>query len=122
MVRETNLLEGTDGHGLILPHVFFLFPGKFHPPLVEHILRSFDPVGVVDPMAGVGTVGVEAKAAGIPSLSLDIDPVSVFFTRVKTTPIPAEFLNAAWKDLSRSLVRFRRSEEEVEERKFRDLR
>lgn len=122
MGARTNLLEWNNGHGLRFTHDLFRFPGKFHPPLVERILKSIDPIGVVDPMAGVGTVAVEAKAAGIPSLSLDIDPVSAFFTRVKTTPISTEVLEAAWGDLSRSLMRFRRSEKEIEERKFRDLR
>ena len=52
-----------------------------------------------DIMAGVGTVAVEAKAAGIPSLSLDVDPVSVFFSKVKTTPISWTILRQAWNDL-----------------------
>jgi hypothetical protein len=122
MFQHTNLLEWEDGHGLRFTHDLFHFPGKFHPPLVEHVLRSFDPKGVVDPMAGVGTVAVEAKAAGIQSLSLDIDPLSVFFSRVKTTPISAESLQAAWIGLLHSLARFRRTNEEIEVRKFRDIR
>jgi hypothetical protein len=122
MVQHTDLLQWSDSHGYRFTHDLFRFPGKFHPPLVEHILRSVKPTGVVDPMAGVGTVAVEAKAAGIPSLSLDIDPVSTFFIKVKTNPISRRTLEAAWKDLSNSLHRFRRSEKEIEVRKFRDIR
>jgi hypothetical protein len=122
MVNKTDLLNWRSSHGHRFTHDWFRFPGKFHPPLVEHILHSFRPTGVLDPMAGVGTVAVEAKAAGIPSLSLDIDPVSSFFTRVKTTPISGTTLRAAWSDLSDSLNTFRRSEKEVEIRKFRDIR
>jgi len=122
MVEKTNLLEWNGSHGYRFTHDWFRFPGKFHPPLVEHILRSVNRTGVVYPMAGVGTVAVEAKAAGIASLSLDIDPISAFFTRVKTTPISAATLKAAWNDLSDSLSRFRRSEQEIEMRKFRDIR
>jgi hypothetical protein len=122
MVQKTNLLAWSGSHGLRFTHDWFRFPGKFHPPLVEHILRSLSPSGVLDPMAGVGTVAVEAKAAGIPSLSLDIDPVSSFFMRVKTTPISAATLEAAWKGLSKSLAHFRRTEKEIEIRKFRDIR
>src|SRR3989442_12079268 len=114
MPYRMNLLKWNDGHGFRFTHDLFRFPGKFHPPLVEHILRCFDPVGVVDPMAGVGTVAVEAKAAGIPSLSVDIDPLSAFFIRVKTTPISDEILDAAWRDLSQSLERFRRGKAEIE--------
>src|SRR5258705_13664588 len=110
MVKKTNLLEWSDSHGRRFTHDWFRFPGKFHPPLVEHILRSVNPIAVLDPMAGVGTVAVEAKAAGIASLSLDVDPVSAFFIRVKTTPISAATLEAAWKGLSKSLAHFRRTE------------
>jgi len=121
-LKESNLFEWGPGHGYRFTHDWFRFPGKFHPPLIEHILKSINPTGVVDPMAGVGTVAVEAKAAGIPSLSLDIDPVSVFFTRAKTTPVSSDTLKAAWKYLSASLDEFRREKGEIEIRKFRDLR
>lgn len=122
MTNRTNLLDWDSSHGYRFTHDWFRFPGKFHPPLIEHILKAFKPVAVLDPMAGVGTVAVEAKAAGIPSLSLDIDPVSSFFTEVKTTPISNPTLRQAWADLSRSLERFRRDEKEIEKRKFRDIR
>src|SRR5947209_6876608 len=121
MNPRTDLLDWDGGHGLRFTHDLFKFPGKFHPPLVEQILRSFTPTGVVDPMAGVGTVSVEAKAMGISSLSIDIDPVSVFFSKVKTTPISAGLLNKAWKDLSSWLGRIRRDKREIEVRKFHDI-
>ncbi len=121
-IQDADMLRWNQSHGFRFTHDLFKFPGKFHPPLVEHILRSMNPAGVIDPMAGVGTVAVEAKAAGVPSLSLDIDPVSTFFARVKTTPIARRTLDCAWKDLSKSLRRFRRTDNEIEIRKFRDLR
>lgn len=122
MVREDDLLKWDDSHGYRFTHDLFRFPGKFHPPLVERILSSIAPTAVVDPMAGVGTVAVEAKAAGIPSWSIDIDPLSSFFTKVKTTPIPEASLTEAWADLSKSLEAFRRSADEIERRKFIDIR
>lgn len=122
MVQQTDLLSWNGSHGYRFTHDWFRFPGKFHPPLVEHILRSVKPSAVLDPMAGVGTVAVEAKAAGIPSLSLDVDPVSSFFIKVKTTPISTATLEAAWISLAQSLEQFRRSAKEIETRKFRDIR
>jgi hypothetical protein len=122
MNQSLDLLKWNGSHGYRFTHDWFRFPGKFHPPLVEHILRSMNPSGVLDPMAGVGTVAVEAKAAGVPSLSLDIAPLSIFFTKVKTTPISSRTLQVAWNDLSKSLKRFQRSEKEIEARKFRDIR
>ena len=122
ILRDSNLVEWNDGHGKRFTHDLFRFPGKFHPPLVEHILRITKPNAVMDPMAGVGTVAVEAKAAGIPSLSVDIDPVGVFFAKVKTTPINQEVLKSAWQSLRSSLEKHRRSREEIEARRFRDIR
>ncbi len=122
MAHKNNLLRWDGSHGYRFTHDWFRFPGKFHPPLVEHILRSLKPSAVVDPMAGVGTVPVEAKAAGIPSLSLDIDPISCFYTKVKTTPISGRTLASAWSDLERSLEHFSRDEKEVKIRQFRDIR
>jgi len=122
MNQYLDLLNWKGGHGYRFTHDWFKFPGKFHPPLVEHILRSMNPSGVLDPMAGVGTVAVEAKAAGIPSLSIDLDPVSIFFTQVKTTPISDRTLQAAWNQLSKELGLIQRSAKELEARKFRDIR
>ena len=122
MVQQTDLLKWNGSHGYRFTHDWFRFPGKFHPPLAEHMLRSVKPSAVLDPMAGVGTVAVEAKAAGIPSLSLDVDPVSTFFIKVKTTPISTATLEAAWISLAQSLEQFRRSAKEIETRKFRDIR
>jgi hypothetical protein len=122
MVQQTDLLKWNGSHGCRFTHDWFRFPGKFHPPLVEHILRSVNPTAVLDPMAGVGTVAVEAKAAGIPSLSVDVDPVSAFFIKVKTTPISTATLESAWISLAQSLEQFRRSAKEIETRKFRDIR
>lgn len=122
MPKQLDLLKWTGGHGCRFTHDWFKFPGKFHPPLVEHILRSLKPKRVLDPMGGVGTVAVEAKAAGIPSLSLDIDPLSVFFATAKTRPISTETLNAAWAGLSASLQKYKRDEAEIEDRQFRDIR
>ena len=58
-----DLSKWTGGHGKRLTHDLFRFPGEFHPPIVEHILDVTRPNAIVDPMAGVGTVAVEARAA-----------------------------------------------------------
>ncbi len=120
--RFADLLNWTNGHGYRFTHDWFRFPGKFHPPMVEHVLRSIKPNGVLDPMAGVGTVAVEAKAASIPSLSLDIDPISTFYTKAKTTIISERTLRSAWGEIKNSLTSFQRNQREIETRMFRDIR
>jgi hypothetical protein len=67
MGQVDELHNWRTGHGYRFTHDWFRFPGKFHPPLIEHVLTSIKPSAVLDPMAGSGTVAVEAKAAGIPS-------------------------------------------------------
>jgi hypothetical protein len=121
VLRPAQLLSWDDSHGHRFTHDLFKFPGKFHPPIVENILRQLTSRAVIDPMAGVGTVAVEAKIAGIPSLSIDVDPVSVFFARVKTTPICRATLDAAWKDLQPFLRRVRRPQRQIEDYRFQDI-
>lgn len=116
-----GLTDWEGGHYYRFTHDMFRFPGKFHPPLIEHILKKLEPEAVVDPMGGVGTVAVEAKAAGIPSLSVDIDPLSTFFTRVKSTPLDESVLLNAWTQLRENLDRHRRPSTEVEKRKIKDI-
>jgi hypothetical protein len=120
-LEPDRLLRWNDTHGQRFTHDFFKFPGKFHPPIVENILNLFKPCAVIDPMAGVGTVAVEAKAAGIPSLSIDVDPVGVFFARVKTTPISSVTLKTAWRSLRVVLDQMRRSEKQIIKFRFEDI-
>jgi DNA modification methylase len=120
-VKFGDFLAWDRTHGKRFTHDFFKFPGKFHPPIVENILRRLKPNAVIDPMAGVGTVAVEAKAAGIPSLSIDVDPVGVYFTRVKTTPISDDTLKGAWKSFQPTLEDMRRSEEQLKKYRFEDI-
>src|SRR6056297_2666148 len=70
------------------------FPGKFHPPLIAHILDKHDEHDVVaDPMCGCGTTGVEAAVNGKDAILNDIDPLSALMSRGKTNPVqPDEFL------------------------------
>jgi hypothetical protein len=120
--RKKDYLSWENGHGHRFTHDWFRFPGKFHPPLVEHLIKIFSPTGVLDPMAGVGTVAVEAKAAGIPTMSMDIDPISTFFIEAKTTPISSRVLIAAWEDLKKAIGKYKRYEKELEDRMFHDIR
>jgi len=70
------------------------FPGKFHPPLIAHLLDKHDDHDVVaDPMCGCGTTGVEAAVNGMDAILNDIDPLSALISRGKTNPVkPDKFL------------------------------
>lgn len=85
-------------------HSFFRFPGSFHPPLVNMLLKKHEESSLVgDPMVGSGCVAVEAIAEGRDIVSLDIDPLSCLITKVKSDPTePEEYkqLIQQWLELS----------------------
>ncbi len=68
------------------PHGVHEYRGKFFPQLVRSLINIAGiPDGglLADPMCGSGTSLVEGVARGICSVGLDLNPLSVFVTRVK---------------------------------------
>lgn len=70
-------------------HNFYRYPARMSPSLAGAIISKYSAVGdvVLDPFVGGGTTAVEALANGRISIGLDINPLAVFVTRAKTTPI-----------------------------------
>jgi len=82
-LQISNHRKSTD-----LTHSLFRFPGKFHPPLVTHLLELHPDVKIIgDPMVGSGTVAVEVAAHNKPGLFSDIDPLACLLTRAKARPV-----------------------------------
>jgi len=80
-----------NGHNKLLrqdraPHAWYRFVLSFPPHLVRDYLKSFD-IGsthrVLDPFCGTGTVLVECRKLGIPSVGVEINPVLHFATQTK---------------------------------------
>lgn len=68
-------------------HSLFPYRGKFHPQMIRTLLgiagiKRGDVV--LDPMAGSGTLCVEANLLGIDSVGIDISPFCCLMGRVKT--------------------------------------
>lgn len=82
-------------------HLAHRFPGKFHPPLVNHIINKYgDEHDVIaDPMCGSGTAGLEAVIAGKDAICNDIDPLSALITRGKTNPVDPILLRSTSKNI-----------------------
>lgn len=106
-----------------LTHYLFRFPAKFHPPVVAHLLRDYTSVGetVLDPFCGSGTLMVEAAVAGRHSIGLDVDPLAIFMSRVKSRALAEQPLERALERLLARFVAVRRSASEYEERQWEDL-
>jgi site-specific DNA-methyltransferase (cytosine-N4-specific) len=68
------------------PHGLHEYRGKFFPQLVRALLnisRVEDGGTVLDPMCGSGTTLVEAVSSGHCAIGCDMNPLSVFISRVK---------------------------------------
>jgi site-specific DNA-methyltransferase (cytosine-N4-specific) len=78
-----------------LTHNFHPFPGKFIPQIPNLFIRqlSREKDTVFDPFCGSGTTLVEAKLLGRHSVGVDIHPLGVFMSKVKTKKIAVEELN-----------------------------
>jgi site-specific DNA-methyltransferase (cytosine-N4-specific) len=72
-------------------HGLFRFFGKAPPYVARQLLADFTKPGdtVLDPMAGSGTMAVEALLLGRNCLASDVNPFAALVTRCKTTPVHA---------------------------------
>lgn len=72
-----------------LTHNFYRYPGRFSPAFARAAIEAFSKPGdvVLDPFMGGATTLVEARALGRHAVGSDINSLSVFLSRVKTTPL-----------------------------------
>ena len=75
-----------------LTHWIYPYRGKFHPQMVRALLNI---VGVtqrslvLDPYVGSGTTALEASLLGANCVGIDVSPLCVLLTRVKTLSVSA---------------------------------
>lgn len=70
------------------PHDLHEYRGKFFPQLVRSLINTagLQPGDIVlDPTCGSGTTNVEARSIGMATLGVDLNPLSVFIAKVKTS-------------------------------------
>ena len=111
-----------DGRSKLTHHVF-RFPAKFHPPIARRLIERYSDPGdwVLDPFCGSGTLLVEASVAGRNSIGADYDPVAVFVSRLKSHKFNAARLRNTCSALVSEISRFRRHEDEYDQRQWQDL-
>ncbi len=109
--RLTILLQGElNFHGEdsgYASHDLHAFAAKFPPQLPRAFIRGLTSPGdvVLDPMMGSGTVVVEALLEGRKGVGLDIDPLVLRLSRVKTMPLNIKSLReAGYRVISRANV------------------
>jgi len=79
-----------------LTHGFYRYPARFSPKFAATAIEQFSEPGdlVLDPYMGGGTVIVEAAAHGRIAVGNDINSLSTFLAKAKTTPLKAAEIRA----------------------------
>lgn len=73
-----------------LTHWIYPYKGKFHPQMIRSLINiiGLEPGNiVVDPFIGSGTTALEAQLLGIDCVGIDISPLCVLQSKVKTESI-----------------------------------
>ena len=72
-----------------LTHNFYRYPARFSPEFAREVILALSLEGdvVLDTFMGGGTTVVEAVANGRIACGIDINSLSYFITKVKTTPL-----------------------------------
>lgn len=74
-----------------LTHGFHSYPARMHWLTAQRVLEELDVDGarVLDPFCGSGTVLVEARVRGLEAMGVDLNPLAVRLSRLKTTVFDA---------------------------------
>src|SRR3989344_3866968 len=66
------------------------YKGKFHPQMIRALINFIHVKGgetILDPFIGSGTTALESQVLGINSIGIDVSPVCVLISKVKTQSI-----------------------------------
>lgn len=84
-----------------LTHWIYPYKGKFHPQMIRALLNGIgaNPGDtVLDPFVGSGTTALEAQLLGLNCIGIDVSPLCVLQTRVKTESVRVLPEIQAWKE------------------------
>jgi DNA methylase len=106
-----------------LTHYLFRYPAKFHPPIVRSLIAKYTSPGdtILDPFVGSGTLLVEALVAGRAAVGLDVDPIAVAISAVKSHRYRPSLLRATAEQIVQKIAKHERSAIEYKRRMFVDL-
>lgn len=86
-------------------HAAHPYPAKFIPQIPRALIQDLHPGDdstVLDPFCGSGTTLVEAAAAGLPAVGIDLHPLACLISKVKVTPLDCSLEEAARAALARA--------------------
>lgn len=85
IVTDLNFVDESTSEHL---HGLHTYPARMHPSLARYLVKSVSVNKgiIIDPFCGSGTVLLEAQLQGIESIGIDINPLAVLISEVKTNP------------------------------------
>lgn len=110
-VKENTILNIATNCVTASTHGFHKYPAKFIPQIprwgIEKYLQGKEGKYILDPFCGSGTTLVEGMLAGHNVIGIDIDPLSIMITKVKTTPVEVAQLEKICDCVSKQIQRKR---------------
>lgn len=103
-------------------HGIHKYPAKFIPEFPRWAMRKYSETGdtILDPFSGSGTTAVEAVMNDRTAYSIDIDPLALLLTEVKTTRVDPDQLRQAHQDLYERVNQDGKEPKSIPEFKNRD--
>lgn len=97
--------EFTDEDTQYMSHNIHRYSGKFIPQIAKNVIGLFTNENdiILDPYLGSGTTALEAIFAGRKSIGVDINPLAILISEVKTTVMPVDVLENFRIELINSL-------------------
>lgn len=106
-IKQNSVLNILTNSVTAQTHGFHKYPAKFIPQIprwaIDKYLTGQNGKLILDPFCGSGTTLVEGILAGHNVIGIDIDPLSVLISKVKTTPVDVYELNKVCKWLKRGI-------------------
>lgn len=101
-------------------HGIHTYPAMFIPQVARRLLETYSKAGdtICDIFCGSGTALVESKLLGRNAYGIDLNPLAIFLTKVKTTPINPKHLMSEYVSL---LERVRRGRKFAKKPSFKNL-
>jgi len=86
-------------------HAIHRYSGKFIPQIARQVIELLTKPGdiVLDPYCGSGTTLLECTLTGRRSIGIDLNPLAVLISKVKTTTITEKELNELLQELENKL-------------------